>query len=725
MKRLLWKELRENVRWLPIGMLVVATACWIAYPQDRNSSGLLAGELLMQLAIVTPLLAFALGVVQSYRDLQPGPAAYLQHRGVTASQIFLAKTQAGFMLYAVSVIVPIAILALWVGANGMDWYPMRPAQVVPSLVFCLAAFAMHPAAMMVMSRTAIWWGTRCLPLVPVAAALFLLFALLTSGGLWWSGVCLLLVIPVLAWIVIVSRQSWVELATDPPAWRTNQQLSHRWQIPAYLLIGATVSYLAAIALFAIIGEQFTRSNLYVPQPYQTLAMNTATSDPWLVTYLSEYDGETSRYHDRPIGAKAIIGDAISDSDTAVDSQQGAVDADHLHPFSSLQVTTRSTSSSDGFFTRPAFNIDSSLLTSYDERGFLLCYQGYPVRRWTHTIARDGVYSPRDFSGSPFSSNPSGSSTFLLFQESGYTPPLIDSDGVYLVGSSPVSITQIIDQPNDSATVVRGDPGHAPRLLLRHGNEIHEYQLVDETGSDTWYQEPERKDGQYNPTNYRQLAKLSLHAQRVHTFPIPGLIASAKNLRLGLAGSTLFMSTHHLQTKELYRVAASGEFARVSYDSQPLPIRDTDIDRFRWSFVLLGVLPGAVGVCVAVLATWVSVFRGDMGEGWQGLLSFPIQFTTLAGSFALVTLLAIWLTRRAANRRGLSRQQSIAWSVSVVMLGLIAPLSILAIYRRVHRTACSHCGNARRVDTESCEHCEEAWQRPVHDDVFLSDEASVS
>lgn len=76
MKPLLWKELRENVRWLPLGLTVVGFACWIAPPNPSNSGGLLASDLLMQLAMIVPLLAFALGVVQSYRDLQPGPAAY-------------------------------------------------------------------------------------------------------------------------------------------------------------------------------------------------------------------------------------------------------------------------------------------------------------------------------------------------------------------------------------------------------------------------------------------------------------------------------------------------------------------------------------------------------------------------------------------------------------------------------------------------------------------------
>lgn len=62
MKALIWKEFRENVRWMPVGLFVMAVACYMAHP-SRNSDSLLATELLNYFAIVTPLLAFALGVV--------------------------------------------------------------------------------------------------------------------------------------------------------------------------------------------------------------------------------------------------------------------------------------------------------------------------------------------------------------------------------------------------------------------------------------------------------------------------------------------------------------------------------------------------------------------------------------------------------------------------------------------------------------------------------------
>src|SRR5690606_11953957 len=122
------------VRWLPLGLIVIAAVCYLAAP-GRNSDPLLATRLVTQLAIVTPLLAFALGIVQAYRDLQPAGGAYLNHRSVTTHQIFMAKVVAGFALYVTAISVPLLLLAAWVAVQGMQWHPMRPAQVIPGLMF--------------------------------------------------------------------------------------------------------------------------------------------------------------------------------------------------------------------------------------------------------------------------------------------------------------------------------------------------------------------------------------------------------------------------------------------------------------------------------------------------------------------------------------------------------------------------------------------------------------
>lgn len=391
MKPMLWKELRENVRWLPIGLIVVAIACWIAHPDLENPSGLLASDLLTQLAIVTPLLAFALGVVQSYRDLQPGPAAYLNHRGVTANQIFLAKTIAGFVLYATSVLVPLAVLAAWVWYEGMSRYPMRPAQLVPSLAFALAAFLMHPAAMLMMSRNASWWGTRVLPLVPAAAALMPFFVLLLNGGMWWATVGFLVSLPLLAWLIAVSRQSWRDLAIEPPASRSNPRLRGRWLLPSYLVVGVSIGYLTALFFTIIAILDSERPRVARSEPFQQLELDTTTGEPWLTTSLNTYDRSMQTSTTNVLG-----GDAIKLGGT-IDAMKPLEDSDRMQPFSTIASISMFGSRGDGFFT-VLDHYSDVLSASYDERGYLLFYSQFDGRVCMGTVAADGVYPPGDLSG---------------------------------------------------------------------------------------------------------------------------------------------------------------------------------------------------------------------------------------------------------------------------------------------------------------------------------------
>lgn len=122
MRALLWKEARENTRWLPIGLIVVAAICWYVHPmKPANVEYFQLGKLLtIYLGIALPLLAFALGLIQSYRDLQPAARAYLDHREVKPSQIALSKLLIGFAIYASAVMVPISLLAIWIGYQGMS-----------------------------------------------------------------------------------------------------------------------------------------------------------------------------------------------------------------------------------------------------------------------------------------------------------------------------------------------------------------------------------------------------------------------------------------------------------------------------------------------------------------------------------------------------------------------------------------------------------------------------
>jgi hypothetical protein len=204
---------------------------------------------------------------------------------VTSSDVFWAKIISGFALYMTSIVLPLIGLALWVGYQGMWWYPMRPAQVIPAFIFALVAFVLHPAAMLMMSRPASWWGTRLFPLVPAGSILTVFFGCLVSGGLPGALWCLLFAIPTLVWMAFIARQGWQELASDPPAASVNPKLRRRWLLPTYMLVGTTVCYCAAVILAIAFIEQASRSNVYVAAPDATLAVEVGSEELWFITQL--------------------------------------------------------------------------------------------------------------------------------------------------------------------------------------------------------------------------------------------------------------------------------------------------------------------------------------------------------------------------------------------------------------------------------------------------------
>ncbi len=219
MRALIWKETRENLRWLPVGLVVIAALCMYVHPMKPANIDYspLAKTLATYLGIVMPLLAFALGLLQSYRDLQPDARAYLHHREVKPTQVAMAKLVVGFGLYAVAVYAPITLLAGWIAYQGMDWYPMRPAQVIPAMVLALAAFLWHPAAMLMMARQASWWGTKWFPLATAALIYFGFMEPLPRSELYGSAIGAAVAIPLMVWLALAVGNEWKRQPNDPPA----------------------------------------------------------------------------------------------------------------------------------------------------------------------------------------------------------------------------------------------------------------------------------------------------------------------------------------------------------------------------------------------------------------------------------------------------------------------------------------------------------------------------
>jgi|GEM_PF-1557139 len=713
MRTLIWKELREHVRWLPLGLIVIAAVCYLAAP-GRNSDPLLASRLVTQLAIVAPLLAFALGIVQAYRDLQPAGAAYLNHRSVTADQIFTAKVVVGFALYATAVSIPLLLLASWIELQGMQWLPMRPAQVLPAMVYALATFALHPAAMLMLAREASWWGTRILPLVPVTMALLPLAFFLRSGGMIGAGLCLIIAVLLAVWVYFAARYGWHGFWTNPPALRINRPLRRRWLLPAYFVSGCVCVVFAAFIVLLVNAESWYRSFTDKPQPSNILAVDSSTGTLWLMTTIQEYNPDVFGMESQVLGGDEVaVGKMVNPlrSENLPDSTQS---------FAYLYAPSGMHSNSDGFYTNfVSLSADQSGV-AYDERGYIVRYTTYPQRRWQSTIAADGVYPPGVLAGRPFIGNPISTmwSGFLLLQEAGYVPPLVDANGLYLLDRSQSNIRQLIDRKVDAVALVESGEGHAPRLVICSDNQLLEYQLLDDLGSDTWFQKADPKNRLLN-TRLQSLYDLPLSAKLITTIDLPMQLMTLSHFRIARSLSGWYLAPVN-NNRAVFHLTSQGHLETIEFQIEPGTSSPPKNDRLKVEAVIAGVMPGVMVLVIAAIDIRISATQPGAHSLAESATEHPVMAATAGVSFVLITLLSLWLMRRAAQRRGLPRSQVRNWSWSVLLLGLAAPLSVVAIYRRVVREPCPQCQQPRRVDEDRCEHCGAQWEPPQAEGIEIID-----
>jgi len=211
MKTILWKELRENARWAPLGALAILG---VLIYQWRNPEVVFDGHnsLLTLFAMVAPTLAFVLGLLQSWGDQQPAAKALLLHRGITASAAFGGKVLAGVLLYVAAVGTPLLLMALFLALRSLATKAAAPSDLLPAAFVSLCGFCCWPAAFLLMERPAKYIGSRLLP--PVAAAIALFACSTLYGELLWLACAIGLVsvfgFLLAAWSIFVSPRRQAE-----------------------------------------------------------------------------------------------------------------------------------------------------------------------------------------------------------------------------------------------------------------------------------------------------------------------------------------------------------------------------------------------------------------------------------------------------------------------------------------------------------------------------------
>lgn len=196
MKTLVFKEFRENVKVAVLGLIIYTLVLVVQYrgyvTSPTNTSQPLAdSSFVFGTAWFCGIFAAVLGWLQVHNERRPDLWAFLIHRPMTRSGIYLGKVIAGLGLYALVVGLPLLGFIVWARLPGHVAAPFEPAMLWPVAVYVLGGVLYYFAGMLSDLRQVRWYGSRVLglgtaivvsPMLAMSPELWQSLALLLLGG---------------------------------------------------------------------------------------------------------------------------------------------------------------------------------------------------------------------------------------------------------------------------------------------------------------------------------------------------------------------------------------------------------------------------------------------------------------------------------------------------------------------------------------------------------------
>lgn len=172
MRFFFWKELREN---RIVGLLLFAIVS-LAFGENIYQCKVGSINYDQSITLYSALIcAFCFGFFQTFRERKIDRWAFMMHRPISLSSIFLAKSFAGILIVILSVGIPFFGWLFWMSIPGNLSAPFDWRLSLRGISDLTASLAFYFAGMLVALRPVRWWGTRIWPLL--AAGCFTMLAL--------------------------------------------------------------------------------------------------------------------------------------------------------------------------------------------------------------------------------------------------------------------------------------------------------------------------------------------------------------------------------------------------------------------------------------------------------------------------------------------------------------------------------------------------------------------
>jgi len=170
MKAMIWKELRENLKWAVLAMIGLGLAeiyglyYWDPYNnRDNGMFSLDKSTFLMATTFGCALTGLFLGFLQILPEQRRDQWATLLHRPVTRGVILRGKVVAGLVLYLFATVPPF-LVCIWLVAAPGHIAPFVPGTMFAPIADLSAGMVYYFAALFLALQRGSWFGARVLGL---------------------------------------------------------------------------------------------------------------------------------------------------------------------------------------------------------------------------------------------------------------------------------------------------------------------------------------------------------------------------------------------------------------------------------------------------------------------------------------------------------------------------------------------------------------------------------
>lgn len=477
------KELRELIRLLPVGLLLLGVAVWLSLPRGIHGTPNPA-----LIPSCSGLFAVLLAAMQGFFDFSDRQRGFLFHRSLSHARIMYGKVLAALIVYLIAVALPLGCMAVYFARMGPEYLPVHPIQVLPILAVCLAGFAMHPATLFTIEREAKWLGTRLLPLPLAIAGVFFMAVAIASrdyafdtmfdaiAGVFFMAAIIAAGIPsAIAIVSILLIGLFIVLLLA---------LQREHFARKLVLAGGAVTVVLTAIIFGA-----TLLDSLISSPSASYAEYGIDEDGELWAFQSRYEPSENGYN---VLRVPVSGGRV-ESDRAV-NLNGTLPED-FNPSSGSNLAPLNANRQTLWYLyggaigrKQVFSVPPGIALIY-EHGATPPLQGIVSRSEFHPSA-NAVGDP--FTGPAFTEGMWASSALTA---AGYDTLWVDRKGVYQFDRERGTITALVELPVESATVLvtadfaaedSADGAKVVRLYVETSTQAHLFKLTDATGEANWF-----------------------------------------------------------------------------------------------------------------------------------------------------------------------------------------------------------------------------------------------